>query len=167
MVKSLSPLTSLMNRMEGLPSDVAPRYVAEAIISWLKSEPLVLKEAAIHGYNFEEYTNLIPDNYPIHESNFSGPEIEYFKRSLQRYETGPIESAFQFLRDSLEKLFFLQIERECPNCGCWEFSVHKEMVTNCLVDMCNQCGNAYFKDGTRLKTGRLYFASNDDLKNLG
>jgi len=157
---------ALMNSLEECALDPAPNYVAEKIIFWFENNRKILKISAHLGYDFEVFIKLDLGNYPIHEAKMIGGEFEHFKQCLKTYETSKCRGKFQFLLYVLIKLFYRQIEKECLNCGAWEHSVLKDVSSNRLVDSCNLCGEACYKDGSTFTAGNLYFVTNDELKNL-
>jgi hypothetical protein len=145
----------------------SPREILNTILNWLRRYSEIFSSEPFASYGFYRFLLLKEENCPVKKSSMHGVEFENFKKIIKKYRTKDTESIARYLRDTLEILVVMEVDRQCPRCGCWGMGVYKNSQDGRIAFECRQCGFASYLDGSRVSANELTFASNDDLRNTG
>ena len=78
-----------------------------------------------------------------------------------------MECIARYLRDTLEALAVMEVDKQCPRCKCWGLNVYKDKESKEIIFECAQCGYLRDMDGNGIKVKELVFASDEDLHSAG
>jgi hypothetical protein len=94
-------------------------------------------------------------------------EFKHFKTIIKKYKAKDSESIARYLRDALENLVVIEVDRQCPRCKCWGLNAYKNRKDKKIAFECPQCGFARNMEGIAISTNEITFATNDDLRRAG
>lgn len=151
----------------GMPNDAKPREILNAILSWLRQYSEIFSCDPFLFYQFNKFININDKNLPVEASPMHGIEFENFRKIIYRYKMKDIESIARYLRDVLERLIILEVDRQCPRCDYWGLGIFKDSKDGRVIFECKQCGFSMYEDGSRANDSEFSFAESDDLRNAG
>ncbi len=94
---------------------------------------------------------------PVNFSNFSSSELENFKKFTFKYQAKDVDYIAQFLRDVIEALITVEVDKKCPNCNSEGMHVFIGKYNNLVAYQCNVCGHSQYSDGSKVEVGGLEF----------
>jgi len=159
--------TEFQKTVAAMADNSSSREILNTILNWLRRYPEIFSGEPFVAYRFDRFLVLKDENCPVETSSMRGVEFEHFKKIINKYRCEDTENIARYLRDTLETLIVMEVERECPRCGGWGMGVHKNSQDGRMAFECRQCGFASYIDGSRVSANELSFASNDDLRNAG
>jgi hypothetical protein len=162
-----SQWVEFQNAIAAMADNSSSQEILNAILNWLSQYSEVLASEPFATYGFERFLILKDGNYPVEKSSMHGVEFEHFKKIIKKYGAKEVESIARYLRDTLEALVVMEVDRKCPKCENWGMGVYKNSQDGRIALECRQCGFASYLDGSRVGANELTFASNDDLRGAG
>lgn len=139
------------------------RQILNVILSWLRQYPQVFLNHPYSDYAFDRFGSLVEADCPVERSPMHGAEFVAFKRIIANTRVRDAESIARYLRDTLETLVLLEVDRQCPRCQNCIMHVYKNRYDGRTAFQCRQCGFAHYLDGSRVGANELTFAFNEDL----
>lgn len=144
-----------------------PRDIANAILTWLRQYPETFLNGPFSDYSFDRFLSLQEEDYPVEVSRMRDAEFINFKKIIKKYSAEDAESIARFLRDTLETLVVLMVDKQCPRCEASEMGIYKNSEDGRIAFECRQCGFANYLDGAKVGTKKLTFALTENLHEAG
>ena len=149
-------------------ADEAPlRDVLEVVLFWIRNNCNYFIGEPFSIYGFDEIAKLDEGEMPVEHSSFKGADLINFKKVVLKYQAQDVDSIARFLRDAVEEMVTIEVDRQCPNCKSEGMRVFIGRHNGLLAYQCNICGRANYSDGGRVEAGELEFASDRKLREVG
>jgi hypothetical protein len=149
--------------LNGFSKDAKPREILDGVLTWLRKYPEVSKGQYWILYGFDKFINMCELSLPVDNSTMHGDEFEHFRRVILKYKNTDESKICMILRDGIEKLIMLEVERECLNCGCGNAKLFKRTTDLKIVCVCNQCGWVTDKNNCKTDGSSVTFPTKNDL----
>ena len=137
------------------------------ILDWIRKNPKIFNTEPFTNYGICDFAKIHEDEMPVEYSAFVADDFRHFKETITRYDTRKTDSIARFIRDTLEELITIEVDRQCPNCHSnfmLAFTGRQKMM---LAFVCKVCGHSHYSDGGAVGTDTLDYASADDLRQAG
>jgi hypothetical protein len=144
-----------------------PREVLGIMLAWLRSRHDFFTKQPFCNYGFAQIMKMKEESLPV---EYSRLDILHFKKIILSYDYASaknVESIAGFLRDSIEELVTLEVEKQCPNCESWDMVFYVGKYNGLLAYVCRVCGHSRYLDGSKVGTDELDFVYNNKLKEVG
>ncbi|TLK33552.1 hypothetical protein FEM24_35660, partial [Pseudomonas aeruginosa] len=109
--------TDFQSAVRLLSAEASPKEVLDLILNWIKRNRKFFLSGSFAVYGFEEFLGLSGEEMPVNFSNFSSSELENFKKFTFKYQAKDVDYIAQFLRDVIETLITVEVDKKCPNCN--------------------------------------------------
>lgn len=168
-MKALLPSawTELQRTVSAMPESSDPREILSTLLTWLAKNSETVCDEPFLSYGLDRFLGLDIDSYPFDMSSMRGAEFEHFKKVIKRYSSEDAENIARYLRDTLESLIVLEVDRQCPRCESWGMGAYKDCRDERIIFECRQCGFASYSDGVRASHAETTFSSIEDLRKVG
>lgn len=150
-----------------MPNDSEPIEVLKSILRWLMDNSEIILSEPFLSYKLGRFLDLQLDCYPVDMSSIRGAEFDHFKKVIKKYNSQDAESIARYLRDTLESLVVLEVDKDCPKCEHWGVGAYKSCHDERIVFECRQCGYVFDADSANESTDEFTFASIEDLRRAG
>ncbi|QXH58831.1 hypothetical protein [Pseudomonas maumuensis] len=150
-----------------LSEESSLKDVLVVILSWLRGNYKWFTVEPFSIYGFDEFLHVNEDIMPVDYSSFLPSDIGHFKKVVLKYQAKEAESIARFLRDTMEALITIEIDKQCPRCESDGMRVFIGRHNGLLACQCNVCGNSHYIDGSKVEVGGLEFASEVILRGAG
>ncbi|MBJ9955195.1 MULTISPECIES: hypothetical protein [Acinetobacter] len=130
-----------------LPSDTDPKEILRVLKVWMIKYNEILSSPPFSDYHLIRKIQLNEEDYPVMYSTLHDEEFIHIKKVLNRYSFQDTESIARILSEILDKLYFFEMDEECPNCSNFGLLVWKEVNDNQMIFECRQCGFMGTLDG--------------------
>lgn len=143
------------------------RDLLVTILSWIRSNANLSESEPFSAYGFSSFLELNEGSMPVEFSSLRNSDIDHVKRAILSYRPNEAESITRFLRDTLEALITIEVNRRCPNCENEWMRAFIGKNNGLLAYQCDVCGCARYSDGSRVEVGGLTFVSQEQLRGFG
>lgn len=150
-----------------LSEESSLRDVLGVILSWIRGNYECFTVEPFSSYGFDEFSRVDENLMPVDCSSFLPGDITHFKKVILEYQPKEVESIARFLRDTMEALITVEVDRQCPRCESDGMRVFIGRHNGLLAYQCNVCGHSHYIDGSRVEIGGLEFASEVSLRSAG
>ncbi|WP_038994208.1 MULTISPECIES: hypothetical protein [Pseudomonas] len=150
-----------------LTNEAPLRQVLEIILFWIRSNYKYLAGEPFSVYGFDSFAKLNEREIPVEYSSFKVSDLINFKSVILKRQPRDVEAIARFLRDTLEELATVEVDKQCPKCESEGMRVFIGKHNGLLAYQCNVCGYSHYSDGSRVESGGLDFASEMQLRELG
>ncbi|MGF6154098.1 hypothetical protein [Pseudomonas fluorescens] len=157
----------LQSAVSVLDEQSPSRMVLEIVLGWLRRNYDVFMKEPFSSYGFDQFINVDEKSLPVEYSPLKGRDILHFKKIILSRQARDVEAIARFLRDSIESLAALEVDKQCPKCECWGMVVYIGRLNKLLAYQCKVCGYSQYSDGTRVGVGELDFVGVDRLRESG
>jgi len=158
--------TDFQSAVRLLSAEASPKEVLDLILNWIKRNRKFFLSGSFAVYGFEEFLGLSGEEMPVNFSNFSSSELENFKKFTFKYQAKDVDYIAQFLRDVIETLITVEVDKKCPNCNSEGMHVFIGKYNNLVAYQCNVCGHSQYSDGSKVEVGGLEFITERKLRDL-
>ena len=153
--------------VETLSDGTPVRKVLEVILFWVKSNQKYLAGEPFSAYGFDSFAKLDEREIPVEYSSFKISDLINFKSIVLKCQARDVESIARFLRDTIEELATVEVDKQCPRCESEGMRAFIGKHNGLLAYQCNVCGCSHYSDGARVENDGLEFASEKQLRELG
>ncbi|MDD1020245.1 hypothetical protein M5G24_14625 [Pseudomonas sp. TNT2022 ID1048] len=150
-----------------LSEESSLRDVLVVILSWVRGNYKYFTVEPFSSYGFDEFSHVNENLMPVDYSSFSPSDIAHFKKVILEYQAKEAESIARFLRDTMEALITVEVDKKCPRCESDGMRVFIGRHNGLLAYQCNVCGHSHYIDGSKVEVGGLEFADEVKLRNIG
>lgn len=154
------------NAIASLPDRSLPQEILITILDWLRRNFEICSSEPFASYRLDRFLELNVKNCPTEAPPMEGTEFEHFKKIMKKYTAKDTENIAMYLRDTLESLVVLEVNKQCLKCERWGLGAYKNGRDGRIAFECRHCGIATYLDGTRVGPDELTFACNDDLREI-
>ncbi len=141
------------------------REIFGVFVLWLREnhEHFDAEPFLTYGIN---YFSLVDESLmPIEFSSFLLSDLIHVRKTILKYEPKDVESIARFLRDTLEGLITVELDKQCPNCQSDGMRAFIGKQNGLLAWQCGVCGHSHYADGSKEREG-LDFLSEKKLREL-
>jgi Zn finger protein HypA/HybF involved in hydrogenase expression len=150
-----------------LSEESSLRDVLGVILSWIRRNHRYLAVDPFSSYGFDEFAHVNESLMPVDFSSFSPADIVHFKKVIFEYQAKEVEFIARFLRDTMEALITVEVDKQCPKCESDGMRVFMGKHNGLLAYQCNVCGHSHYIDGSKVELGGLEFANELNLRSVG
>ncbi|TBU88689.1 hypothetical protein DNJ95_18930 [Stutzerimonas kirkiae] len=150
-----------------LSEETSPRDILVVILSWIRDNYKYFSVEPFSSYGFDEFSHVNENLMPVDYSSFSSSDIAHFKKVILEYQAKDVEFIARFLRDTMEALITVEVDKQCPRCESDGMRVFIGKHNGLLAYQCNVCGHSHYIDGAKVEVGGLEFANEVVLRNIG
>lgn len=130
-----------------LSEESSSQQLLDIIKKFLISNEEFFSEKPYSDYKLLGFLDYNDNGYPINYSSLNKSEIIVFKKIINSYKHNEGENITRFLRDTLERLYYFEVDETCKNCGAYGLIAIAELNKNIVQLECRQCGCIYDLDG--------------------
>ena len=102
-----------------LSEESSSQKLLDIIKKFLRSNEEFFSEKPYIDYKLLGFLDYNDDEYPINYSSLNKSEIIVFKKIINSYKYNEGENITRFLRDTLERLYYFEVDEICKNCGAY------------------------------------------------
>ncbi|WP_081673817.1 hypothetical protein [Pseudomonas cremoricolorata] len=150
-----------------LSEESSLRDVLGVVLLWVRGNYRFFAVEPFLSYGFDEFSHVNERLMPVDYSSFLSSDITRFKKVILKYKAKDVESIARFLRDTIEVLITVEIDKQCPRCESDGMRVFIGRHNGLLAYQCNVCGHSHYIDGSKVEVGGLEFVSEVILRNVG
>lgn len=156
----------LITGLSGVNNNSGARGVVEALIQWIiECEGEVRREPFL-SYGFDLMVSMDGrlDEYPFAEIGEADVGRVYSRAT--RLRSASDDDVAQFVRDLMEGLVAVEIDRVCSRCGEAYMREYMGLISVVPAFQCDVCGYGEFLDGSALRGERLRFLTLKELESF-
>jgi hypothetical protein len=150
-----------------LGEDSSQRDVLDLILLWIRSNARLVESEPFSVYGFKNFVEIDEKLMPVDFSSVTHGDVTHFRKAVLSYESNEAESIARFLRDMLEALVTIEVNKNCPRCETEWMRVFIGRSNGMLAYQCGVCGYSHYSDGARVEAGGLAFVSEAQLQEFG
>lgn len=143
------------------------RDLLSAILFWIRTNINLSESEPFSAYRLSSFVEIDESSMPVDYSSLKHGDIDHVKKAILSYKPNETESVARFLRDTLEALITIEVNKECPRCGNEWMRAFIGRNNGLLAYQCDVCGCSQYSDGSRVEVGGLAFASQEQLRGFG
>ncbi|WP_315078455.1 hypothetical protein [Acinetobacter guillouiae] len=141
----------LLIELDLLPLNTDSQKILKVFKSWISKYHEVFNYPPFSDYHLIKKIQLSEEDYPVEYSALHDEEFIHIKKVLNRYGFQDTESIARILSEILDKLYFFEMDEECPNCSNFGLLAWKKIDDDQIVFECRQCGFMGTLDGKPVK----------------
>lgn len=141
------------------------RDILGVLVLWLRESHQYLDAEPFSTYGINEFSLVDESSMPIEFSSFVLNDLTHVKKAILTYLPKDVESIARFLRDTLESLITVELDKQCPNCQSDGVRVFIGKQSGRPVFQCGICGRSHYTDGSKVQEA-LDFANEKKLREL-
>lgn len=141
------------------------REIFDVLVLWLRENHEHLNAEPFSTYGINAFSLIDESSMPIEFSSFVLSDLIHVKKTILEYLPKDVESIARFLRDTMESLMTVELDKQCPNCQSDGMHVFIGKQSGRLVFQCGICGHSHYADGSKVQEA-LDFASKKKLREL-
>ncbi|WP_455930730.1 hypothetical protein [Pseudomonas fluorescens] len=150
-----------------LSEESSLRDVLGVVLLWVRGNYKYFTVEPFSSYGVDEFSHVNESLMPVDYSSFLPSDITRFKKVILEYQAKDVESIARFLRDTIEVLVTVEVDKQCPRCESGGIRVFIGRHNGLLAYQCNVCGHSHYIDGSKVEVGGLEFVSEVMLRNVG
>ncbi|KTB65124.1 MULTISPECIES: hypothetical protein [Pseudomonas] len=150
-----------------LSEESSLRDVLGVVLLWVRGNYKYFTVEPFSSYGIDEFSHVNESLMPVDYSSFLPSDITRFKKVILEYQAKDVESIARFLRDTIELLVTVEVDKQCPRCESGGMRVFIGRHNGLLAYQCNVCGHSRYIDGSKVEVGGLEFVSEVMLRNVG
>ncbi|GLR12976.1 hypothetical protein GCM10007907_17660 [Chitinimonas prasina] len=158
---------NLQSEVASLERDARPREILKVILLWIRCNSQHLMLEPFLDYGFDMIKDLNEDSMPVEFSSLRSSDLSNFVNVIAKRKNKEVNAIAQFLRDVVEELVTVELDKECPNCGSFGMRAFVGKGNGKLAYQCSVCGHSHYVDGARVERDGLAFATEKNLRELG
>ncbi|WP_157160308.1 hypothetical protein [Cupriavidus sp. BIS7] len=143
------------------------RELLALILEWIRKSPKIFDAEPFASYGLGNFAKLHEDEMPVEHSAFVMDDVKHFKETVSRYDARKSDSIARFIRDTLEDLITIEVDRQCPNCRSDFMLAFTGRQKMSLAFVCKICGHSHYSDGSPIVADTLDYASTEYLRQAG
>lgn len=149
-----------------LADDASQKKVLRVIIEWIRNNNKYFIYEPFSSYGISEFSSVNEDLMPVEFSSFLNSDVGKFKKVISEYKAKDVDFIARFLRDTMEMLLTIEVDRKCSRCQSRGMRVFIGKNNGLLAYQCNACGHSNYSDGSVVEDGGLDFVSEKKLREL-
>lgn len=151
-----------------LGNNPSRREILALILDWTRKNSKLLDTEPFASYGLMNFINLNEGEMPVEHSAFTNDDFRHFKETISKYNPDKTDSIARFIRDTLEELIVIEVDKTCPNCHSDFMLVFLSKQKMELALVCKICGHSNYLDGSAIgEADKLDYASRDSLWRAG
>ncbi|WP_055137388.1 hypothetical protein [Pseudomonas corrugata] len=150
--------------MAQLHEGSSSRETLEVILSWIRDGYRYFTVEPFSVYGFDEFSQMDEGAMPVEFSSYLPSDLAHLKKVILEYQSKDVEFIAQFLRDTLEALITVELDKQCPDCKSDGVRIFIGKHNGLLAYQCNVCGRSHYSDGSKVGRGELEFVSAKKLR---
>lgn len=135
-----SVFNELIMSFDSLSLNAKPEEILKVLKIWMLKYHEVLSSPPFCDYHLMQKIQMHEEEYPIKYSVIKGDEFIHIKNALNRFSFKDKESIARILSEILDRLYFFEVDEECPNCDTRGLLIWKIIDKDQIVFECRQCG---------------------------
>ena len=142
------------------------REVFVVVLSWIRGDYKCFTVEPFSTYRFDEFSHIDENLMPVEFSSFLLSDIAHLKKVIFGCQANETEAIARFLRDTLEQLITVEVDRKCPRCLSDGMRIFMGRYNGLLAFQCNVCGHSTYSDSYKVGSGELEFVNEKKLREL-
>lgn len=120
-----------------LSNETSLRKVLEIILFWIRRNYKYLAGEPFLAYGFDSFAKVNERVLPVECSSFKVSDLINFKSVILKRQPRDVEAIARFLRDTLEALATVEVDKQCPKCESEGMRVFIGKHNGLLAYQCN------------------------------
>ncbi|MCZ7843067.1 MULTISPECIES: hypothetical protein [Stenotrophomonas maltophilia group] len=157
----------LISGLSSVNNNSGARGVVEALIQWVMECEGEVRREPFLSYGFDLIVNMDGrlDEYPFAE--IGEADVGRVHSRATQLRNASDDGVAQFVRDLMEELVAVEIDRVCSRCGEAYMRAYMGLISFTPAFQCDVCGYGEFLNGSALRGERLRFITLKELESFG